>query len=138
YDGTELSLFVDSGGLVMDETASYTVDLSSSQSMYIRAVSNGGSQDTFLRNLQLDGSDVNGGTFSADNVADYLAIFDFDWSMPWSMTGSIDMEGNDAFPNSRPSIQWKLTNLVVPEPATSGLIGLALGLLGLASRRQRG
>ena len=67
-----------------------------------------------------------------DSNADYLAIFDFDWNADWTLTGQVTMDGSTAFPESRPSVQWKLTDLIVtevPEPAT--LLPMASGLAAL-------
>ncbi len=137
YDGATLSLMVDSGGLVSDETVFFGVDLSPTQSMYIRAASSAIVAPTVLANLQLNGQDVNGGMFSGDSSADYLAIFDFDWDSSWALTGQIEMEGNSGSSGARPSIQWKMTNLQVPEPTSVALVGLTACGLGLSRIRKR-
>jgi hypothetical protein len=127
------------------QNADYTVDLATTVSLFLRATARAGSADTSLTRMVLNGTPVP--DLFGNDTADYLQVSSFNWNSDWTLTGNVAMTGGATGGNSRPSVQFKLTNLpgppngggdpnVIPAPAALSLLGL--GILALGALRRRG
>ena len=144
-DGDVLSFWIDSGGLVADETVSMSADLSGVDSLYIRARGAVGGAPTTLTGMTLSGMvlpDV-----VAKWRADYFVITDFDWNTDWTLQGMISMFGDADGLGAFPSVFFRLVSSVeelarddqlqeVSAPAGLAFFGLGLIAAGLANRRK--
>lgn len=135
-----LSLDIDrNGSFDGSEMLFFNADLSSTRSMYIRAVA--AQVPTTLSDLTFNDASLNtdgmgSDSFSGDNVADYLLLTGVNWTADWSLAGLVLMSGDAGFSNARPSVQFKLTDLGAEVPVPAGVVLMGTALAGFAARRR--
>ncbi|MEM1379063.1 MAG: hypothetical protein AAGH41_00410 [Pseudomonadota bacterium] len=119
------------------EEVAFNVDLAGVTTMYIRIATGAGGSPTTLGDLALDGMALSIPSFSTTTNS-YLELSDFTWDADWDLSGFVIMDGTVGS-NSRPSVQFKLTDLppdAIPVPAGVWLFGSAVAA-GAARLRKK-